>query len=54
MTTTMIARRVMTARGNSICHRCHSIIWRGHRIGLVDGIGWIHIECVLGRTLPAA
>ena len=50
----MIARRTMKARGNSICPRCGTMIRHGHRIGLVDGTGWIHIECVLGRSLPAA
>jgi hypothetical protein len=41
----------MTARwDNTTCPRCHQAIRRGDRIGQVDGEGWLHVDCILGRT----
>lgn len=52
METVQLACRTMKARGESVCPRCRITIYRGQRIGLVDGKGWLHIRCVLGYKPP--
>lgn len=48
-----LARRVMKARrDNTTCPRCRAPVRRGQHIGLVDGTGWVHVECVTERTPP--
>jgi hypothetical protein len=48
VTVTRLAERVMRARGESVCRRCHTTVFVGQQIGLVDG-EWIHVACLLNR-----
>jgi hypothetical protein len=43
-----LAERVMKARGESVCHRCGTVVITGQMIGQVDG-DWIHVACLLNR-----
>jgi hypothetical protein len=46
------ATRVMKARGDSICPKCHNPIGVGVLIGKVGG-QWLHVRpCIIGGRMP--
>jgi hypothetical protein len=48
----LTASRVKKSRGEFTCPKCKTPVSVGNSIGLVQGVGWCHVECVLGKRPP--